>query len=211
MRRSRRRPRCYHDGDKGDFVGGIKDELDGSYSQLLSVPVAVRAADVDINVTVRGETLDLNLADELNARRVSVHLGLAIPRGNFNNSYNIGMSFAIDIEQRLKPQLLAVGLIGFNQFNAASSAVSDTHWWNFSANLKYDFTTHPVRGYVNGGVGLYIPESGSSEAGYNVGIGVDYDVPSGWTLELGANYHEISTSGRNIQFVVPHIGGIYRF
>lgn len=195
----------------GSFVGGIKDELDGSYSQLLSVPLAVSAADVDVGVTMRGETMAFNLADELNARRVSVHLGLAIPRGSFNNSYDTGMSFAVDIEQRLKPQLLALGVLGFNQFNAASSAVSDTHWWNLSANLKYEFSSDPVRGYVNGGIGLYLPESGSSEAGYNVGIGVDYDAPFGWTLELGADYHEISTSGAHTKFVVPHIGGIYRF
>lgn len=55
----------------GSFVDNVKDELDGSYSQLLNVPMEVSAADVDVAVTVRGESLEFNLADELDARRVN--------------------------------------------------------------------------------------------------------------------------------------------
>jgi opacity protein-like surface antigen len=196
---------------KGSFSGGIKDGLDGSYRQLLNVPMAVNAADVDVGLNVRGESLNFNLADRLSMRRASAHIGLAIPRGSFNNSYNTGLSLEVDIEQRLAPQLLAVGVLGFNQFDGATAGVSDTYWWNLSANLKYEFTTDPLRAYVNGGAGLYVPESGSSKGGYNIGVGVDYDIPSGWTFELGAEYHNIFTSGSKTQFVVPHIGGIYRF
>ena len=192
---------------QGTFVGKVKDELDGNYSQMLNMPAGVSAADVNISVTARDKAMAFNLADQLSSWRASMHLGLALPLGNFNNSYNSGLSLALDIEKRLSPQLWVVGIVGFNQFDAAN----DTHWWNLSANLKYEFTTNPLRPYVKGGGGLYIPESGSSRAGYNVGAGVNYDLTPKWTLELGGDYHEVFTSGSNIQFAVPHIGVIYRF
>ncbi len=68
-----------------------------------------------------------------------------------------------------------------------------------------------MRPYVNGGVGLYIPETGSSKAGYNVGLGLDYSPIPGWTLDLGIDHYEVFTSGANTRFMVPRIGGVYRF
>lgn len=187
---------------QGTFVGKLTDELDGNYSQQLNVPAGVSAAEVNISVTAREKSMSFNLADQLSSWRASLHLGLATPLGNFNNSYNPGLSLAMDIEKRLLPQLWAVGMVGFNHFDASS----DTHWWNFSANLKYEFTTQGLRPYVNGGGGLYVPKNGSSKAGYNVGGGVNFDLASDWTLELGVDYHEVFTGGTNPQFVVPHIG-----
>ncbi len=196
---------------RGNFVGDVKDELDGGYSQLLNVPLAVNAADVDVYVTVRDTPFSFNLGDELNTRRVSVHLGLTMPRGSFNHSYDTGLAFALDIEQRLSSQLLAVAVIGFNRFDGVTPVVGVTHWWNLSANLKYELSDAALRPYVNGGVGLYIPETGSSKAGYNVGLGLDYSPIPGWTLDLGIDHYEVFTSGANTRFMVPRIGGVYRF
>ena len=69
-----------------------------------------------------------------------------------------------------------VGLLGYNHFNSGSPSVSDTYWWNISANLKYEFTTSPLRPYANGGPGIYIPESGSTEPGFNLGLGLVYSL-----------------------------------
>jgi opacity protein-like surface antigen len=104
-----------------------------------------------------------------------------------------------------------VGLLGYNHLNSGSPSVSDTYWWNISANLKYEFTTSPLRPYANGGPGIYIPESGSTKPGFNVGLGLDYSLTSDWIIELGADYHHVFTSGSDTQFFVPHVGLIYRF
>ncbi len=102
-------------------------------------------------------------------------------------------------------------MIGFNRFDGVTPAVGDTHWWNLSANLKYELSSASLRPYVNGGVGLYIPETGSSMAGYNIGVGLDYSNSPGWNLELGIDHHEVFTNSANTRFMVPRIGGVYRF
>ncbi|MCF6211670.1 MAG: VWA domain-containing protein [Gammaproteobacteria bacterium] len=197
---------------KGEFIGKVRDELDGAYSQILQLPATASAADIDITLDVRDKERFFNLGEMLTPWHMSLHIGAAVPRGNFNNTYDAGISLALDIERRLSPQLFAQGLIGFNGFDAGSPAVSDTHWWNVSANLKYELTsTNPWRPYINGGVGLYIPESGASKGGYNLGLGFDYNASPEWTLELGIDHHEIFTSGSNTQFLVPRVGAIFKF
>jgi hypothetical protein len=147
---------------------------------------------------------------------VSLHLGFTIPIGNFNNNYDPGYSIGLDFDYHFTPKFSVVGLLGYNHFNSGSFLLSDillsdTYWWNISANLKYEFTTNPLRAYVNGGPGIYIPKSGSIRPGLNFGLGLDYSLTSNWTIELGGEYHHIFTSGSDIEFIVPHIGVIYRF
>ncbi len=141
----------------------------------------------------------------------SLHLGYTIPTGSFNNNYDPSYSIGWNIDYHFTPQLSVVGLLGYNHFNSGSSSVSDTYWVNVSGNLKYEFTTSPLRPYVNGGPGIYIPEHGSTRLGFNAGLGLDYSLTSDWTIELGGDYNHIFTSGSDTQFIVPHIGLIYRF
>ena len=117
----------------------------------------------------------------------------------------------LDYEYRFSEDLSAVGLLGYNQFSAGSSAVSDTHWWNISANLKYHLTPNAWRPFVNGGVGMYVPESGSTKPGLNLGAGVKYTLRSDLFLEIGADYHFVFSSPDEIEFLVPHVGLAYRF
>lgn len=197
---------------KGTFVGGLKDNLDGTYTQILNLPAGVNVRDVDITISVKDEELTFNLAEKVGRRYgISFHLGGAIPTGNFNNNYDAGYSVGLNVEYRLLPQLLVQGIIGYNHFDAGSSSVSDTCWWNISANLKYEITTTPLRPYIHGGPGIYIPKSGSTEPGYNIGLGLDHSLSPDWTVGLGADYHHIFTSGSDTEFFVPHIGVIYRF
>ncbi len=144
-------------------------------------------------------------------RGISLHLGNTIPTGTLNNNYDSSYSIALDVDYHFTQQFSVVGIVGYNHFDSSSSSIEDTYWWNISANLKYEFTTNPLRPYVNGGPGVYTPEHGSTRLGFNAGLGLDYSLNTSWTMELGGDYHHIFTSGSDTKFFVPHIGLIYRF
>ncbi len=139
----------------------------------------------------------------------SLHVGYTLPLGNFNNNYDSDYSSSVDIDYHITPQLSLVGLFGYNRFKSGSPAVSDTYWLNLSANLKYEFSSNILRPYVNGGVGYYIPKSGGSGIGANLGFGFDYEFNPSLIFELGANYHVVFEE--NIQFSVRFAGVIFRF
>jgi opacity protein-like surface antigen len=197
---------------QGKFINRLQDNLDGTYTQILQVPPSVNVKDEDITVDVKGETLSFNLAKKLKKPySVSFQVGSTIPAGNFNNNYDADFSIGLNFDYHLAPQLSAVGLLGYNHFNSGTPSVSDPYWWNISMNLKYEFTTNPLRPYVNAGPGVYIPEHGSTRLGFNAGLGLNYSLNPSWVIELGADYHHIFTSGSDTDFFVPCIGLFFRF
>lgn len=199
------------------YTGGsrqvtLDDNIDGTYTKEIFITQNEIKAGAKLEVDVDGKRF--TIVEQLptyGKRSVSIHSGATIPTGSFNNNYDPDYSIGLDFDYHLTPQFSAVGLLGYNHFNSGSSSVSDTYWWNISANLKYEFTTNPLRPYINGGPGIYIPEHGSTELGFNAGLGLDYSLTSDWIMELGADYHHVFTSGSDTQFFVPHLGLIYRF
>ena len=189
-----------------------RDLADGRYEIPLAV---VPGTDPTVNIRVMGEPLFegplSDIAGLFKRFSFSLHVGSSIPTGSFNNDYDPSYSVSLDMDYHLTQQFSLVGILGYNDFDASSSSVDDTYWWNISANLKYELNTNPLRPYVIGGPGVYIPEHGSTRAGFNVGLGLDYSLSPSWTLELGGDYHHIFTSGSDTQFIVPHIGVIYRW
>lgn len=197
---------------RGRFINVLRDNIDGTYSQILQLPTTVDVNDVDITVDAKGATLFFNLTERLKTPySASFHLGGTIPIGNFNNNYDPDYSIGLNFDYHFTPQLSAVGLIGYNHFISGAPSVSNTYWWNISANFKYEFITEPLRPYVNGGPGIYIPETGSTRIGFNIGLGLGYLLTSDWTIEFGADYHNIFTSGDDVRFIVPHLVVVYQF
>ncbi len=144
-------------------------------------------------------------------RSAGIHCGAAIPHGNFNTNYDPDYSVGVKLDYHFTPKYSVLGLVGYNHFRSASSSVSDFHWWNVSFNLKYEFNTSQLTPYINGGLGIYFPKSGSTRPGVNLGLGVDYALTTSWTLELGGDYHQVFTSGPDTKFIVPYLGLIYRY
>ncbi len=197
----------------GTFDGPVKDRLDGSYSRRLRLTDL--AADPRVTVTVRDTAVyDDPLSEVLvSARRTSfsLHGGWAFPRGAFGRSHDPGPSLTLDAEYRFKPRFAFVGLVGYHAFPAATANADDTFWINVSANLRHDWSAGAWRPFVGGGIGLYIPEHGSSELGINASVGAGHAMSPGWTLELGADYHRVFTAGDDIEFVVSRIGAVFHF
>lgn len=197
---------------QGRLVQPVKDNLDGTYSQVLQLSPAVDLEDVDITVDIKGTAISFNLAQKLQKRySLSLHAGITLPAGNFNTLYNGSYMLGLNLDYHFSPQLSLLGLLGYNHFKAGSPLVADTHWWNLSANLKYECTTCPLRPYVRGGAGLYIPRTGRARPGVNLGLGLDYSLNADWTIQWGTDYHHIFTGGTGTGFWVSQAGLIFRF
>jgi len=213
----------------GTLVGDVVDHLNGTYSQVFTYP---GGSSVAVLPVVNGKHLTTIGEDKLKKPYgISFHMGNTIPIGSLGNQFDPDYSFGMDFSYRFTSKLSLLGLLGYNLFDSGSSSVSDTHLWNVSANLKYEFDTcelpsllepvfmtvlqsfppGSVQPYINAGPGIYIPEHGSTEFGFNAGFGMDYSLSRDWTIGIGAEYHNVFTSGNDTQFFMPHIRLIYKF
>ncbi|MBN1272946.1 MAG: VWA domain-containing protein [Candidatus Aminicenantes bacterium] len=194
----------------GNFAPVYTDPKDGSYIYTLSYPVGTTPLiSVAVGDVIVKDRQKVKPGGRDRVFSFSLHAGYTVPLGNFKSSYDSDYSTTVDIDYHFTPKLSIVGLFGYNRFKAGSSSVGDTYWINISANLKYEFSTNIFRPYVNGGVGYYIPKSGDSGIGGNLGCGVDYTFKPYLIFELGANYHVVF--GEDVQFAVGSAGIIFRF
>lgn len=143
----------------------------------------------------------------------SIHGGVTYPITDFGSRYNSSFMFGVDIDYHFSSKLSAVAFAGFNHFKVkpAFSYLGNTHWWNFSANLKWKFGSNPLRPYVNGGFGIYVPKTGPNKLVYNVGVGIDRTLAPSLILEVGVDYHHILTDQEDPEFYTGHAGLIFRF
>lgn len=144
---------------------------------------------------------------------LSFHAGRTIPTGNVSDNYDASYSYVLDLEYKFTPKYSFLGLLGQNRFEGASTGVDDTYWTNLSANLKYYYMHYAKNGMIwaNAGAGIYKPESGSSRAGTNIGIGIGDHINPRLRWEVDVNYHYIFTSGSDTKFIVPTVGVSYSF
>jgi hypothetical protein len=194
----------------------LNDTIDGAYTGEIRLAQSDVSAGVKLRIDIGGKpfaTIDKLPAGKPTDKTwgISLHAGRTYPLGSFDKNYDSGLMLGLDIDYRLTPQLSMVGFLGYNRFSATFPAWNDTHWWNISANFKYQFSTNPIHPYINGGPGLYIPQNGTVQPGLNFGLGVDYNLNYNWTLELGGDYHHIFTGGSGTRFLVSRAGLIFTF
>lgn len=193
----------------GSVSSDKEDHGDGSYSILLFIP---SSTDPILTVSVMDQPLYEGPLSERERKPhfgLSIHSGIAIPVGSFKNNFNSGLNMILDLTYRLTPDLSLVGLFGYNAFNSKTTGVDDTYWLNLSANLKYCLRQGTLYPFLNGGMGFYIPKSGNSNLGANLGAGINYEYNNFLTFEMGIDYHSIFRE--NIQFLHAHAGVIFRF
>ena len=144
---------------------------------------------------------------------LSFHVGRTEPTGDFGDLYEGGDSVVLDLEYKLTPMVSFLGLLGYNQFEAAQDGLDDINWTNLSANIKYYMARYGQIGtlWVNAGVGAYIPDSDSTRAGTNAGFGFQGNINKRTRWEAGVNYYNVFTSGGDTTFAVPTVGVTYHF
>lgn len=144
---------------------------------------------------------------------VSLHSGVAIPSGDFDDTYDNGVNFLFDVSYWFNQNWALIGFVGYNDFISSITGVDDNRVWNLSLNLRNyrEIPTMPGNVwsfYLGGGPGVYIPEFGDTELGYNIGFGLNRTINSVIAAEIGMDYHKTFDT---IEFIHSHIGLVYRF
>jgi len=147
----------------------------------------------------------------------SFHVGSAHPLGNLDSLSDANIHVDVDWTYRfgdLTPGTLlnAKLFVGLNQFTAETFAsIPHPRWINLSLNAQVVTgpTATGLRGYVQGGGGLYWPKAGSSQAGFNVGLGAQIPISAPFSLEFGLDLHQIQTKPAT-RFYTVQLGVLFR-
>ncbi len=197
---------------EGATAAEVKDGLDGSYDLL--VRVADVARDPRLDVKIFGiSVFNDNLSKALVPRKrwgLSLHLGAAVPLGNFNTSYDSGMCVTADLERILNPHVSLEAWGGYLDF--PSSTTGQTYWLHLSGNAKYFLGRALVKPFVSGGLGIYKTKNDSAVyMGMNAGAGISVRIQASLFGELGVNYHTVFTNGAATRFATIQAGIKWRF
>ncbi len=189
----------------------LDDNLDGTYSGRVELTEEEVDAGAKLEIDIDGlRFTEVEPPPPYRKFSLSIHGGIAVPIDNFADDFEQGYNVLVDLDYHFTPQLSFVGFFGYNDFKSKTAGIDDNYWMNISANLKYREPLRPrLFFYFNGGPGYYIPETGDSRFGLNLGAGFNYDYTNTINFELGADYHTIFDEG--IQFVHSHAGLIIRF
>ena len=189
----------------------LNDNIDGTYTKEIFITQSEADADAILEIDIDGKRFTTaKLEPKLRKFSLSIHGGIAVPIDNFADDFEQGFNVLVDLDYHFTQQLSFVGFFGYNDFKSKTAGIDDNYWMNVSANLKYREQLRPqLYFYFNGGPGYYIPETGDSRFGLNLGAGFNYDYTNTINFELGADYHTIFDEG--IQFVHSHAGLIFRF
>jgi len=142
---------------------------------------------------------------------VSLHLGLASPRGTLGHVYDDGPAVTFDLTRPLTDRLSWVLYLGGSRFDGEGD-LDDYDAWNLSSNVKLRlFGTGTWYGFVNGGVGAYSLDGTGPEGGFNLGAGVGLHVAPPLALEATYNYHETVTASPDIKFDTAQLGFVWSF
>jgi hypothetical protein len=137
--------------------------------------------------------------------RAFLDAGPNFPHGDFGRFIDGRLSVNAGLEGFLAPNTSIEGILGYHSFKTGFGF--HPRIWQLSANVKQYFGPGPLRFFINGGVGAYRFDPGSTtKIGANAGAGLLYDVSSTWGFEGLYNFHTISTSGSNTNFSTVQVG-----
>lgn len=189
----------------------LTDNIDGTYTKEILITQSEINAGAKLEIDIDGKRFtEVEPPPSYRKFSLSIHGGIAVPIDNFADDFEQGYNVLVDLDYHFTQQLSFVGFFGYNDFKSKTAGIDDNYWMNVSANIKYREPLRPrLFFYFNGGPGYYIPETGDSRFGLNLGAGFNYDYTNTINFELGADYHTIFDQG--IQFVHGHAGLILRF
>lgn len=191
----------------------LTDELDGVYVGTIMLPKPSDQPGVRLEITVAGRYFATVAQPPLGRWSLSLHTGVASPRGRFAATHDTGRALTLDLGYRLKPRLSLVALLGHHDFPSAGPNQPDTYWTHLSANLRHGLIFGSGLGnprfFLGGGVGYYSPKHGDDEWGGNLGLGVEYELTPQVTLSAGVDYHTIFDE--DAEFVTGQVGVVVHF
>jgi len=150
----------------------------------------------------------------------SFHVGSAHPLGDLDSLSDANIHVDIDWTYRVGDlttgkHLNVRAFLGLNQFTA-EPVVTFPHprFLNLSLNaqLVTAASATGLRGYIEAGPGIYWPKTGSSRAGFNVGLGGQIPVGAAtgpFALEFGLDLHQVQTKPVT-RFSTVQLGVLFR-
>ncbi len=173
--------------------------------ETLNVPLAAGLHRIRLRVTDRGGLAD---TDEIlvslgtggaggagSRFLASFHVGSTHPLGDLSDVSDANIHVRADLGYHLTDRVRLQSMVGLSQLTAETAAgIEHPYWINASVNAQVLFPLPTGTAfYLQAGPGIYWPKSGSSDPGFNLGLGFQLPIPSSrYRLELGADYHRIS-------------------
>ncbi|MFQ5676483.1 MAG: hypothetical protein ACE5G1_11340, partial [bacterium] len=195
----------------------IVDDLAGSYTTTVSVRKNVLKPTVEVqfdDLVFDRRNINVDpIGDNWRFRpgALTFRLGPSIPLGASSTSYDPMIHFSVDFNRQINRNWAWLVNSGFAQFSG-QGGTSDLTYWNISANARWlPIVTPEYRMFINAGVGIYIPDEGSSNAGVNIGAGLQIPLSTMLDLEFGGDYKDIVKSGGDFRFSNIYVGLAVRF
>lgn len=173
-------------------VGQIVDNLDGTYSAVLDVPVGS-------NPQVKIHVIDFEKA--VRTRRLSRYdstgwilclaAGVSLP---LQNTYKSGVFGEIGLGYRFTPQWGVELLGGGYTFRRNHHILGATLWGKYSFN---NVNAWGMDLHLGAGAGIFSPKGGNSETGYGLKAALSKDLQPWFRLGLDIAYFNLPNSNSN--------------
>lgn len=138
-------------------------------------------------------------------------VGSSHPIGNLDRVADANVYVNGELGLRLGNAVALEAVIGLAQFTAESAAsIEHPRWVHISADARAVLPMGNYFGlYLRGGPGLYIPKSGPSDFGLNLGLGAEITIHAPFKLQFGVDYHWINDDA-STQFITTDLGPVVR-
>jgi opacity protein-like surface antigen len=171
----------------GTLQGGIVDNLDSSFTQLLELRAGETA---EIDVVVGGISLGTFSTEKpLLRHELSLHSGFVSPEGLFDELVSGGKCLAFDYAYRLNHNFALRSEFALNWFNDRLNG--NLLLTNANLYLQYRYLSGRLVPYFETGLGIYKLENNSSALGYGAGVGAQLILSKRWNLDLNIHGHRV--------------------
>lgn len=190
----------------GTLYGGVKDNLDSSYTQLLVLEPGQTAKVIVIVDGVKLEMVDT--VKPMLRRELSLHGGYALPEGWLNKVLDSGPALSLDFGYRFNHNFSLRGALSLNWFN--NPFIGNLLLSHINGYFQYRTLSGRWVPYFETGVGFYKLEDSDSAFGYSGGIGTRYILTRQWDLDFSLHGHRVG-GDLDLSFLQVLAGFIFKF
>jgi|GEM_PF-886462 len=185
----------------------LKDEVDGGYAVQFFVAYG---ANPNVSVKVMGKQLYNGPLSSLPFKKkhpyaLSVHAGVTLPIGTFNNGYDPGYLTEVDFEYKLNNMMSLEGILGRYAFDSAYKILGG------SLYFKSYLSAGNWKPYAALGAGIYKPDNLDAAFGITFGAGISKSISQQLWSDLGAYFFHLFSTGDSIDFFGVKVGLRYLF
>jgi hypothetical protein len=176
----------------------LSDQLDGSYT--VGLGVSAGNPDPVVTVLVFDEPLFVGPLSRMSSSEsaqfaLSLHTGVGIPLGTFDDGFDPGFLAEADVEYRFNPRVSLEAVLGRYAFDPGHNVQGATLY------LKGYTSPATLRWYAAAGAGGYRPKSADAVFGASIGTGLNLRLSRKVEGELGGAYFRLFSAGDDVSFL----------